>query len=105
MAGEVALVFARDDNPVIVRRIELAGTGWRLVDRDGIYGERPTTLVFLSDRAAVGTTACRDYAMGYTADAGRIRISYKGMAGSAEPCSRGRHPPGTSLHRGLRMGQ
>ena len=85
-AGEVALVFARDDNPVIVRRIELAGTGWRLVDRDGIYGEPPTTLVFLSDRAAVGTTACRDYAMGYTAKSGRIRIPYQGMAGSAEPC-------------------
>ena len=87
-AGEVALVFARDDNPVIVRPVELAGTSWRLVDRDGIYGEPPTTLVFLSDRAAVGTTACRDYAMGYTANAGRIRIPYQGMAGSAEPCSR-----------------
>ena len=87
-SGDIALVFARDDNPVIVRRIELAGTSWRLVDRDGIYGERPTTLVFLDDQAAVGTTACRDYVLGYTADAGSIRISYKGMAGSAEPCSR-----------------
>ena len=87
-AGEVALVFARDDNPVIVRRIELAGTGWRLVDREGIYGERPTTLVFLDDQSAVGTTACRDYALGYTADAGRMMILYTRTAGSAEACSR-----------------
>ena len=85
--GDVALVFARQ-TPLAGRPIELAGTSWRLVDRDGIYGERPTTLVFLSDRAAVGTTACRDYAMGYTANSGRIRIPYQGMAGSAEPCSR-----------------
>ena len=80
-------MFARDDNPVIVRRIELAGTGWRLVDRDGIYGERPTILVFLDDRAAVATS-CRDYALGYTANAGRMRILYTRTAGSAEACSR-----------------
>ncbi|MCY4415785.1 MAG: META domain-containing protein, partial [Chloroflexi bacterium] len=85
--GEVALAFAKDDNPVIVRRIELAGTGWRLVDRDGIYGERPTILVFLDDRAAVATS-CRDYALGYTANAGRMRILYTRTAGSAEACSR-----------------
>ena len=42
----------------------------------------------LSDQAAVGTAACRDYAVGYTANAGRIRIPDMGMAGSAEPCSR-----------------
>ena len=87
-AGEVALVFARDDNRVIVRRIELAGTGWRLVDRDRIYGQRPTILVFLDDRAAVATTACRDHALGYTANAGRMRILYTRTAGSAEACSR-----------------
>ena len=86
-AGEVALVFARDDNPVIVRRIELAGTGWRLVDRDGIYGERPTILVFLDDQAAVATS-CRDYAMSYMTNAGRMRILYTRTAGSAEACSR-----------------
>ena len=86
-AGEVALVFARDDNPLIVRRIELAGTGWRLVDRDGIYGERPTILVFLDDQAAVATS-CRDYAISYTANAGRMRILYTRTAGSAEACSR-----------------
>ena len=85
--GDVALVFARQ-TPLVGRLIDLAGTSWRLVDRDGIYGEPPTTLVFLSDRAAVGTTACRDYAMGYTANSGRISIPYQGMAGSAEPCSR-----------------
>ena len=86
-SGEVALVFARQ-TPLVGRPIELADTSWRLVDHDGIYGERPTTLVFLSDRAAVGTTACRDYAVGYTANAGRIRIPDMGMAGSAEACSR-----------------
>ena len=86
-SGGVALVFARQP-PLAGRTIELAGTSWRLADRDGIYGEEPTTVVFLDDRAAVGTTACRDYALGYTADAGRIRIPYKGMAGSAEGCSR-----------------
>ena len=86
-SGEVALVFVRQP-PLVGRPIELVGTSWRLVDHDGIYGERPTTLVFLSDRAAVGTAACRDYAVGYTANAGRIRIPDKGMVGSAEPCSR-----------------
>ena len=86
-SGEVALVFVMQP-PLVVRPIELVGTSWRLVDHDGIYGERPTTLVFLSDRAAVGTAACRDYAVGYTANAGRIRVPDMGMVGSAEPCSR-----------------
>ena len=86
-SGEVALVFAMQ-TPLVGRLIELAGTSWRIVDIDGIYGERPTALVFISDRAAVGTISCRDYSVGYTANAGRIRIPYKGMAGSAEPCSR-----------------
>ncbi len=85
-SGEVALVFARQP-PLVGRLIDLAGTGWRLVDHDGIYGERPTILVFLDDQAAVATS-CRDYAISYTANAGRIRIPYTGMAGSAEPCSR-----------------
>ena len=87
-SGGAALVFARQP-PLIERPIELAGTSWRLTDRDGIYSDEPTTMVFLDDRSAVGTTACRDYALGYTANAGRIRIPYKGMADSAEPCSRG----------------
>ena len=86
-SGEVALVFARQP-PLVGRPIDLVGTGWQLVDHDGFYGERTTTLVFLSDRTAVGTAACRDYAVGYTANAGRIRIPDQGMAGSAEPCSR-----------------
>ena len=86
-SGEVALVFARQGT-LVRRLITLAGTNWRIVDLDGIYGDEPTTVVFLDDRTAVGTTACRDYALGYTANAGRIRIPYKGMAGSAEPCSR-----------------
>ncbi len=86
-SGDVALVFARQ-TPLAGRTIDLAGTSWRLVDRDGTYGEEPTTVVFLDDRATVGTTACRDYALGYTANGGRIRISYTGMAGSAEGCPR-----------------
>ena len=60
-SGEVALVFARQP-PLVGRLIDLAGTGWRLVDHDGIYGERPTILVFLDDQAAVATS-CRDYAI------------------------------------------
>lgn len=87
-SGAVVLVFARDDNPLIVRLVDLVETSWRLVDDDGTYGERPTTLVFLDDRAAVGTTACRDYTVGYTVNAGRIRIPDKSMAGSVEACSR-----------------
>ena len=86
-SGDVVLVFARQ-TPLAGRTIELAGTSWRLVDRDGTYGEEPTTVVFLDDRAAVGTTACRDYSLGYTANADRIRIFYQGMAGSAEGCPR-----------------
>ena len=86
-SGDVALVFARQ-TPLAGQPIDLAGTGWRLEDRYGTYGEEPTTVVFLDDRAAVGTTACRDYALGYAANAGRIRIFYTGMSGSAEGCSR-----------------
>ncbi len=66
-SGDVALVFARQ-TPLAGRTIDLAGTSWRLVDRNGTYGEEPTTVVFLDDRATVGTTACRDYALGYTAN-------------------------------------
>jgi heat shock protein HslJ len=86
-SGEIALVFSRQGT-LVRRLITLEGTGWRLADHGGIYGERPPTLIFLDNRTAVGTTTCRDYALGYTANAGRIRIPYKGMAGSAEPCSR-----------------
>ena len=86
-SGDAALVFARQ-TPLTGRSIDLVGTSWRLVDSDGIYGKRPTTVVFLSDHAAVGTAACRDYAVGYTSNAGRIRIPDTGMAGSAEACSR-----------------
>ena len=68
-SGDVALVFAKDDNPLIIRLIDLVGTSWRLVDHDGIYGERSTTLVFLQmtrppSARPVGTTlserGCRD---------------------------------------------
>ena len=53
-----------------------------------MYGNGATTLVFLDDRAAVGTTACRDYQIGNSASNGRIRIPYKGLAGSAAQCPR-----------------
>ena len=85
--GAVVLVFFKQ-TPLIGPPIELAGTAWQLVDRDRMYGDGPTTLVFLDDRAAVGTTACRDYQIGYRASNGRIRIPYKGMAGSTEQCPR-----------------
>ena len=86
-SGDIALVFVRQV-PLAGRSVKLAGTAWQLVDHDGMYGEDPTTLVFLDERVAVGTTACRDYQIGYSASDGRIRISYKGMAGSTEQCPR-----------------
>ena len=85
-SGEVVLVFVRQTS-LPGKPINLVGTGWRLVD-DGTYGEGPTTLLFLDSRAATGTTACRDYTVGYTATMGRIRMPYKGMSGSTELCSR-----------------
>ena len=86
-SGAVVLVFSKQ-GPLSGHPVELAGTAWQLVDHDGMYGEGPTTLVFLDDRAAVGTTACRDYQIGYTASNGRIRIPSMGMAGSTELCPR-----------------
>ena len=86
-SGAVALVFFRQV-PLAGRPVMLAGTAWQLVDHDGLYGEAPTTLVFLGDRVAVGTTACRDYQIGYSASNGRIRIPSQGMAGSTEQCPR-----------------
>lgn len=86
-SGDVALVFFKQGS-LAGRPVKLAGTAWQLVDHDGMYGEGPTTLVFLDDRAAVGTTACRDYQIGYSASNGHIRIPYQGMAGSTEQCPR-----------------
>ena len=85
-SGEVALVFIRQQ-PLTRQPGDLTGTSWRLVDHDATYGEPPATLVFLNSWAAVGTTACRDYQMGYSASNGRIRIPSTGMAGFTEPCS------------------
>ena len=85
--GAVVLVFFKQ-TPLIRHPIELAGTAWQLVDHDGMYGDSPTTVVFLDDRSAVGITACRDYQIGYSASNGRIRIPYTGMAGPTELCTR-----------------
>ena len=84
---EVVLVFVRQP-PLAGRPMDLVGTSWRLVDDDATYGEGAATLLFLDSRAATGTTACRDYTVGYTASNGGIRMPYKGMSGSTEPCSR-----------------
>ena len=86
-SGEVALVFARQ-RPLAGRPVDLAGTSWRLLDDDATYGDGVTTLVFLHSWAAVGTTVCRDYQIGYTASNGNIRVPSAGMAGSTEHCSR-----------------
>ena len=85
--GDVALVFFKQGS-LAGRPVTLAGTAWQLVDSDGMYGDGPTTVIFLDDRGAVGTTACRDYHIGYSASNGRIRIPDKGMAGSTERCPR-----------------
>lgn len=85
--GDLALVFFKQGS-LAGRLFTLAGTAWQLVDHDGTYDEVPTTVIFLDDRVAVGTTACRDYQIGYSASNGRIRIPDKGMAGSTEQCLR-----------------
>lgn len=86
-SGVVGLVFVRQP-PLAGRPVELPGTSWRLLDDDATYGDGVTTLVFLHSWAAVGTTACRDYDIGYSASNGNIRIPSAGMAGSTEHCSR-----------------
>ena len=86
-SGDLALVFFKQGS-LAGRLFTLAGTAWQLVDSDGMYGDGPTTVIFLDDRVAVGTTACRDYQIGYSASNGRIRIPDKGMAGSTERCPR-----------------
>ena len=86
-AGDIELFFVRQQ-PLAGRPVNLAGTSWRLFDEDATYGDGTTTLVFLHSWAAVGTTVCRDYQIGYTASNGNIRIPSKGMAGSTERCSR-----------------
>ena len=86
-SGEVALVFVRQ-RPLAGRPVDLAGTSWRLLDDDAFYGDGVTTLVFLHPWAAIGTTVCRDYQIGYTASNGNMRVPYAGMAGSTERCSR-----------------
>ena len=85
-SGQVVLVFAREQ-PLVGQPKDLAGTSWRLVDDEAIYGGDATTLLFLNSWAATGTTVCRDYTVGYAASAGRIRSYYKGMSGSVEPCT------------------
>ena len=86
-SGHVVLVFAREQ-PLVGLPGDLAGTSWRLVDDEGIYGgEGATTLLFLNAWVATGTTVCRDYTVGYAASAGGIRSHYKGMSGSGERCS------------------
>ena len=86
-SGHLALVFVKQGS-LVGHPVKLAGTAWQLVDHDGMYGEGPTTLAFLDDRAAVGTTACRDYQIGYSTSNGRIRIPSQGMAGSTDQCPR-----------------
>ena len=86
-SGEVVLVFVRQP-PLAGRPMDLVGTSWRLVDDDVTYGAGTTTLLFLDSRAATGTTACRDYTVGYTVSNGRIRMPDQGMSGSTEACSR-----------------
>ena len=85
-SGEVVLVFVKQQ-PLVGQPVNLVGTSWRLVDEEGIYGEGDTTLLFLNSRLATGTTVCRDYTVGYAASAGSIRSYYKGMSGSAGPCT------------------
>ncbi len=85
-SGQVVLVFAREQ-PLVGQPRHLAGTSWRLVDDEAIYGGDATTILFLNSWAATGTTVCRDYSIGYAASEGRIRIPSKGMSGSSEPCS------------------
>ena len=98
-SGDVALVFFKQGS-LAGRPVTLVGTAWQLVDSDGMCGDGPTTVIFLDDRVAVGTTACRDYQIGYSASNGRIE---DGLLHRAVPT--GRHPPRAPLRRRLRMGE
>ena len=77
--GEALLVFVRQA-PLAGQAVELAGTEWKLLAGGGAgVSEGATTLVFLDDRLAVGTTACREYAAFYRASDGRWGFPSRSM--------------------------
>ena len=86
-AGEVGLVFVRQI-PLPGQPVDLAGTGWRLVvegDTDGSV--RPTTLAFLDERYAAGTTACRGYVASYRTPRERLHFPGTSMTEYGWSCS------------------
>ena len=87
--GETQLVFVRQ-NPLSGRPDTLAGTEWQLVVEDKARGGvKAATLVFLNDRLAAGTTACRGYVASYEASEGRLDFVATSMTEYGSQCPEG----------------
>ena len=64
-AGEVGLAFVRQVR-LAGKPVELTGTEWELALEGGTGGDtKAATIAFVDDHLAVGTTACRGYAVFY----------------------------------------
>ena len=87
-ADEVGLVFVRQV-PLAGRPVELAGTEWQLVVKDGEGGDGKTaTITFVDEHLAVGTTACRGYAAFYRVSDGRVGFPATSMTEyGSSPCA------------------
>ena len=86
--GKVRAVFVR--RAILQgKATNLAGTQWRMLDEKGEYGYiPPSTLAFLNEHMAGGTTACRDFILDYRVrEGGELSFSGKGRYGPADSCS------------------
>ncbi len=86
--GEERLVFVRQ-MPLAGKPVDLAGTEWQLLVDDGAgWDGKTTTIAFVDDRLAVGTTACRGYAAFYRTSKERLGFPATSMTeyGGSSPC-------------------
>ena len=84
--SETRLVFVRQ-KPLSGRPDPLAGTEWQLAVEDNAREDvKGATLVFLNDRLAAGTTACRGYVASYQASGERLDFVSTSMTEYEAPC-------------------
>ena len=86
-AGNARLVFSKQ-TPLPGTPARLEGTSWRLLSEDDSdNGVRASTLTFLDDQLAEGTTACRDFEASYGISRNSIGFPSMGMTASSSSCS------------------
>ena len=77
--SEAGLVYARQA-PLAGHPVDLAGTEWGLVVKDGAGEDlKAATIAFVDDHLAVGTTACRGYVAFYRTSDGRLSFPSTSM--------------------------